>query len=99
MIVHRRVSVIHSSPTRPVMRAASAKANGTAKPVNPRYRATGWVIMPVSSRSGFSPRPSGGIGESRSKGGAGSAITRRKKAAMASITDSTHGNSSGWRRR
>ena len=36
MIVHRRVSVIHSSPTRPVISAASAKANGTVNPVNPR---------------------------------------------------------------
>jgi hypothetical protein len=31
----RRVATTHSSPRRPVMRAATAKANGTAHPVNP----------------------------------------------------------------
>ena len=36
MMVQRRVMVIHSSPMRPVINAASANANGTVKPVNPR---------------------------------------------------------------
>jgi hypothetical protein len=36
MMVHRRVIVIHSSPVRPRINAAIAKANGTVKPVKPR---------------------------------------------------------------
>ena len=36
MIDQRRVSVIHASPTRPVISAASAKAKGTVTPVKPR---------------------------------------------------------------
>ena len=36
VIVQRRVSVIQVSVTRPVARAAIAKAKGTVKPVNPR---------------------------------------------------------------
>ena len=47
--------------------------------------------MPESSSSGLRPRPSAGMGERRSKGGAGIAITSRKKAEMPSITASTHG--------
>ena len=35
-MVQRRVIVIHSSPVRPVMRAARANAKGTVKPVKPR---------------------------------------------------------------
>ena len=35
-MVQRRVIVIHSSPVRPLIKAAMAKANGTVKPVKPR---------------------------------------------------------------
>ena len=35
-MVQRRVMVIHSSPVRPTISAAMAKANGTVKPVKPR---------------------------------------------------------------
>jgi len=35
-IVQRRVVVIQKSPTRPEISAATAKANGTVKPVKPR---------------------------------------------------------------
>ncbi len=35
-IVHRRVVVIQKSLMRPVTSAATAKANGTVKPVKPR---------------------------------------------------------------
>jgi len=49
-----------------------------------RYRRTQPQLYPWS-------RPSAGMGERRSKGGAGIVITRRKKAAMPSITASDHG--------
>src|SRR5262245_28848860 len=93
-MVHRRVVVIQKSVTRPAISAATANANGTVKPVNPRYSATGWVIMPESSSSGLSPRPSAGGGTTREDTGAGTVITSRKKAATLSITVSTQGYSS-----
>jgi hypothetical protein len=34
--VQRRVTLSHPSPTRPVTRAATAKAKGTVKPTYPR---------------------------------------------------------------
>ena len=41
MIVQRRVIVIHSSPVRPMIRAAMAKAKGTVKPVKPEVERHG----------------------------------------------------------
>src|SRR5262249_55957172 len=91
VIVHRRVRAIHVSVSRPVASAATANAKGTVNPVKPRYRAIGCVIIPVSSSSGLSPRPSGGVGLGRRDGGAAIVMTERKNASTPSITASAHG--------
>jgi hypothetical protein len=41
------------------MSADRAKANGTASPTYPKYRAGGWKIMPGWRNRGFIPCPSG----------------------------------------
>jgi len=57
-----------------------AKANGTEKPTYPRYKSSGWMSMSVTSRRGFRPRPSGGIGKRGAKGLAPKVMRSRKKA-------------------
>src|SRR2546430_7984247 len=42
-MVQRRVIRIHWSDRRPVIRAATANANGTVNPMNPRYSMGGWM--------------------------------------------------------
>ena len=54
----------------------------------------GCVIIPVSSSSGFRPRPSAGTGTWCWNGGAATVITRRKNARMPSIVASAQGYNS-----
>ena len=49
------------------------------------------MIIPESSSSGLSPRPSGGIGTLRAKTGAATVITSRKNPITESMTMSTQG--------
>ena len=61
VIVHRRVTRIHASLTRPVINAAIANANGTVNPMNPRYRNGGCAaISGWFCSNGSGPRPSSG---------------------------------------
>ena len=99
---HRRVATNQPSPTRPVISAAIAKANGTVNPTKPRYRIGGWN----STRMWFC---SNGLGprQQRLKSGIGPVLnasigpndSRKKNAVTTNITTSAHATSGSSRRR
>ncbi len=101
--VQRRVASCHPSPTRPVTSEATAKANGTVKPTNPRYRSGGWnATKGLSWSRTLGPVPFTGTDPlTVVKGSAGPAIRAKKNAATTSVTSvaqATKG-SSAWRRK
>ncbi len=76
--VQRLVIRIHSSLTRPVISAAIANANGTVKPMNPRYRNGGCAaISGWFCSSGSGPRPSSGTGSRLANGVVGPRTSSR----------------------
>ncbi len=88
---HRRVSTSQPSPTRPVISAAIANANGTVNPTYPRYRIGGWNSTSTWFCSkGLGPWPSkpGPTAGPAANGFAGPKATSAKKAHTANITTS-----------
>ncbi len=57
---NRRVTAIQSEPSRPVIRAPIANANGIVSSVYPEYSIGGWIIMLGCRSSGSRPAPSVG---------------------------------------
>src|SRR3954467_9623959 len=99
---HRRVASSQPSPTRPVIKAAIANANGTVNPTNPRYRIGGWDNTKMwVFKSGVGPR------EKRVKGGVGPGLnasigpndSKKKNAVTTNITTSAHASNGSSRRR
>jgi len=83
-MVQRRVLRCHEGSSRPVTRAAMAKANGMVNPTYPRYRLGGWMAMAGFCSRGFMPSPSG-CGGCVAKGWAANSCTARKKAVVAMV--------------
>ncbi len=88
---HRRVSTSQPSPTRPVISAAIANANGTVNPTYPRYRIGGWNSTRTwFCSNGLGPWPSkpGPTAGPAANGFAGPKATSAKKAHTTNITTS-----------
>src|SRR5215210_5950740 len=97
--VNGRVLRIHSEPSRRVISAPIANANGTANSVYPEYSIGGWIIMLGCRSSGLSPEPSSGAIGSTSNGDSKKTSSEQKNAPKPSSTAVAHGATSRRRRR
>ena len=76
----RRVSTSQPSPTRPVINAPIANANGTVIPTYPRYKIGGWNTTRMwFCNNGFGPGPSSTPGAPAANGFAGPNVKIKKK--------------------
>jgi hypothetical protein len=98
--VQRRVVRSHPLPSSPEASAPTPNANGTAKPVRPRYSTSGWIIITGCWSSGFRPAPSESTspGGSFSKGLVTNTSSTRKKAPLPSRVAEAQGSRFVWRR-
>ena len=98
---HRLVSRSHPSPTRPVISAAIANANGTVKPIYPRYSNGGWKSTRMwFCSNGLGPGPSKPTGTVApgANGDAGPKLTRAKNVMTTYMTTKAQATSSSSRR-
>ncbi|CAB4695205.1 unannotated protein [freshwater metagenome] len=96
---NRRVSLSHRSPTRPVMSAAIANANGTVIPTYPRYKIGGWNNTRMwFCSSGLGPGPLVTPSAPRWNASAGPSVSTKKKMHTTNITTRAHATNGSAKR-